>query len=88
MNRAQIAELIALPARRACPPAYARCCPHVLDGLRLEADIRLLPDAGDTEATLHAMATKILRYRQLGDSAAMPACETLVPLVCWDSLGP
>ena len=26
-----------------------------------------IADAGDTEATLQAMAAKILRYRQLGD---------------------
>ena len=48
-----------------------------------------IADAGDTEATLHAMAAKILRYRHLGACPLPLAClRTLVPLVCWDSLGP
>jgi hypothetical protein len=43
-------------------------------------------DAGDTDVTLPAMAAKILRYRQLGDSACNACLRTLVPLVCWTAV--
>jgi hypothetical protein len=45
-----------------------------------------IADAGDTEATLQAMAAKILRYRQLGDVSFHLPMNIAVPVV--DSLGP